>query len=96
MELYKYSSKEGSFNLEKSGDMQTVLSVIGRPPVKSEGESARKLSFEYEVGKNGLAGTVSVVTGQDQFEFLNLETRNKKNCEGTVRSVLQKTKFVVS
>lgn len=89
VELYKYSVKEGSFIAEKTGDMLTLLGVIGRPAVKSEAESVRKLSFDYGMGR-----TVTVVTGQDPFEFLNSETRNKKNCEGIVRSVLLKAKFV--
>ena len=86
--------KEDSFILEKTGDIATVLSLIASFEIKneqtSEPKSQRELSYDCD----------SINTTQpkeeDQFEFLNSETRNKKNCEGTVRAVLQKSNIVAS
>lgn len=87
--------KEDSFILEKTGDIAMVLSLIASFGIKneqaSEPKSQRKVSYDYDAVIN-----TTQQMEEDPFEFLNSETRNKKNCEGTVRAVLQKSNIVAS
>lgn len=77
------------------------------PSGKLEGEtdlrSLRKSSIDHDSMKeNSLRSSASDAhiskkeneIVNNQFEFLNSETRNKKNCETSVRLVLERSKIV--
>ena len=70
-----------------------IMSYISSMEVKNEmvveSRNQRKMSFDCEAGMNASNWEEGL------FEFLNSETRNKKNCENAVRAVLQKANIVL-
>lgn len=106
--LYGFSPKDGSFKPIQKGNLRTMLNYLcdvpsGKQETESDLRSLRKSSIDHDnMKENSLKSSASdshttkkeneVVN--NQFEFLNSETRNKKNCEASVRLVLERSKIV--
>ncbi len=97
--------KDDNFLVVETGNIQSILSwLTAVASGKSDSENdnrTRKLSADLDLKDSSIRSSSDIRPPRkdseisDQFEFLNSETRNKENCEKSVRVVLERSKIVL-
>ena len=100
--LYKVPSRDVTLHFVTAGTLRDILSALsdvdketpsGTPTRHASMDRERKGSVSLGSGDSA-AGEKRREETEDLLEFLNSETRNKKNSEGSVRKSLQDAGFV--
>ena len=97
--------KDDNFHVVNTGNIQSILSWLmavasGRTDSENDNRT-RKLSADLDLKDSSIRSSSDIRPPRkdseitDQFEFLNSETRDKKNCEKSVRVVLERSKIVL-
>ena len=97
--------KDDNFHVVNTGNIQSILSwltAVASGKTDSENDNrTRKLSADLDLKDSSIRSSSDIRPPRkdseisDQFEFLNSETRNKKNWESSVRCVLLRSKIVL-
>ena len=100
--LYKVPSRDVTLHFITAGTLRDIVATLsegeketpsGAPTRHGSMERERKGSVSLGAGDSASGSKQCEETG-DMLEFLNSETRNKKNSEGSVRKSLQDAGFV--